>query len=177
MSISSISSSFNFNPSLVQSQAQQIQQEFQQLGQDLQSGNLSAAQSDFTALTGSQNSTFLAPPSNSPIGQALNQLSQDLQSGNLSAAQQAYTSLQQDFQSRATQGGGHHHHHRAGEGTSQSRQLSQLFQYLGQDLQSGNLTEAQQAYGTLTSDLQLSQSAAASSVATQANPGGISVAA
>lgn len=154
MSISSIFSSFNLTPQLVQSQAQNVQQEFAQLGQDLQAGNLTAAQSDFATLTASQNnSTFLAPASNGPIAQALSQLSQDLQSGNLTAAQQAYKSLQQNFQSQATQGAPHHHHHHGGEGSSQNSQVSQVFQELGQDLQTGNLTEAQQAYSALVSDL------------------------
>ena len=55
MSISGIlSSSLNsLDTTSVQSKFQQfhqIQQEFHQLGQDLQSGNLSAAQSDFATL-------------------------------------------------------------------------------------------------------------------------------
>lgn len=173
MSISSIFSSFNLTPQLVQSQAQKVQQEFAQLGQDLQAGNLTAAQSDFATLTASQNnSTFLAPASNGPIAQALSQLSQDSQSGNLSAAQQAYTSLQQNFQSQATQGvPHHHHHHHGGEG---SNQINQLFQQLGEDLQSGNLTEAKQAYSALVSDLP--QTAQASVAQTgQSNTSGVSV--
>ena len=52
MSVSGISSSslFDYNTQSVQNKMQQFQQEFQQLGQDLQSGNLSAAQSDFATL-------------------------------------------------------------------------------------------------------------------------------
>ncbi len=52
MSLSGISSSnlFSYENQSVQNNMQQFQQEFQQLGQDLQSGNLSAAQSDFTTL-------------------------------------------------------------------------------------------------------------------------------
>lgn len=176
MSISSISSSFNFTPQLVQSQAQKFQQEFAQLGQDLQSGNLTAAQSDFATLTGSQNNTFLAPASNGPIGQALSQLSQGLQSGNLAGAEQAYTALQQNFQSLATQGAPHHHHH-GGEGSqnSSNSQINQLLQQLGEDLQTGNLTEAQQAYSVLSSDLQSSQSVM-TSAGTQSNTSGASTA-
>ena len=51
MSVSGISSSnlFDSNQS-VQNNMQKFRQEFQQLGQDLQSGNLSAAQSDFATL-------------------------------------------------------------------------------------------------------------------------------
>jgi outer membrane protein assembly factor BamD (BamD/ComL family) len=151
------SSSFQFNPQSVQAQVQQVQKEFQQLGQDLQSGNLSAAQSDFASLISSQQSTSLQPPTGSPIAQSLNQLSQDLQSGTLSGAQADYKAIQQDFQSQSLQEHSHHHHH--SEGSSQSNPRSQLFQQLGQSLQSGNLSAAQQAYSTLAQDLpQFSQS-------------------
>ena len=50
MSVSGISSSSLYDTQSVQNSAQQFRQEFQQLGQDLQAGNLSAAQSDFTTL-------------------------------------------------------------------------------------------------------------------------------
>ena len=176
MSVSGISSSsfYDYNQT-VQNQQQQFRQEFQQLGQDLQSGNLSAAQSDFATLTGSQTSatsssstsstsSTSSSQSNSPIAQAFNQLSQDLQSGNLSAAQQDYANIQQDFQSQATQGHHHHHHHHSSgdsgdsgnssSSTSGTDSISQLLNQLGQDLQSGNLTTAQQTYSTLQQDFQ-----------------------
>jgi len=70
--------------------------------QDLQSGNLSAAQSDFASLKnlGAQNSSATSQ-SNSPIAQAFKQLAKDLQSGNLSAAQQDFKTIQQDFQNQS----------------------------------------------------------------------------
>ena len=104
MSVSGISSSSLFNTSGVQSLFQQFQQTFQQLGKDLQSGNLSAAQSDFATLQnlGSQNSTATSQ-TNSPIAQAFSQLAKDLQSGNLSAAQQDFSTIQQDFQNQSAQ--------------------------------------------------------------------------
>src|SRR5579862_7563078 len=103
MSISGISSS-NFFQSLYSQNTQRAQfaQQFQQLGQDLQSGNLSQAQTDFATLTA--NSPFAqqavqaaaspttsnnaaaattTSPNASPIAQAFTQLSQDLQAGNL----------------------------------------------------------------------------------------------
>ena len=85
MSVSGISSSL-YNTENVQSGIQQFQQTFRQLGQDLQSGNLSAAQSDFAALQKLQppGNASSSSQSNSPIAQAFSQLSQDLQSGNLS---------------------------------------------------------------------------------------------
>src|SRR5271157_3431241 len=118
MSVSGISSSSfsDYNTQSVQNRMQQVRQEFQQLGQDLQSGNLSAAQTDFATLQQLRPPTFVGPTavgqqtsstsssqSNSPIAQEFNQLSQDLQSGNVSAAQKDYTTIQQDFQNQAGQ--------------------------------------------------------------------------
>jgi len=146
MSTSSISSGMS-------TQLQQLQQEFQQLGQDLQSGNVSAAQSDFATLEKAlpQTSSTSTSQSSSPIAQAFNQLSQDLQAGNLTAAQNDYSTIQQDFQSQASQVHSHHHHHSGG---SQQSQASQLFAQLGQDLQSGNLTSAQSDFSSLQQLLQ-----------------------
>jgi len=145
-----------------QTRAQQFQQDFQQLGQDLQSGNLTAAQSDFSSLqqlspqSSAASSTSSTAQSTNPIAQAFSQLSQDLQSGNLSAAQQDYTSLQQDFQSQAAQlqGHGHHHHHHRSASSAQEDPLAQAFGQLAQALQAGNTSAAQAAYTTLQQDLQ-----------------------
>jgi outer membrane protein assembly factor BamD (BamD/ComL family) len=104
MSVSPISSStlFNYSTQNVQNTMQQYQQEFQQLGQDLQSGNLSAAQADFATLQQLAPTTSASrAQSSSPIAQEFNRLSQDLQAGNLSAAQQDYATIQQDFQNQA----------------------------------------------------------------------------
>lgn len=157
------------------SKFKQFQLEFQQLGKDLQAGNLTQAQSDLVTLT--QNSPFLqasaasgtaastsgaagssAGVSNSPIAHAFNQLAQDLQAGNVTAAQRDFSTIQQDFQNAQGQaqtqgsGGGHHHHHAAGSGWTSP--LAQLFSQLGQALHTGNLTSAQQAYSTLQQDFQ-----------------------
>ena len=145
-----------YNTQSIQSRMQQFQQEFQQLGQDLQSGNLSAAQSDFATLrqSGPQANSTASAQSTDPIVQAFNKLSQDLQSGNTTAAQQDYATIQQDFQNQGQSQGAHfHHHHHHGDG-SQQNSISQMFQQLGQDLQSGQLSAAQQAYGSLQQDLQ-----------------------
>jgi len=136
-----------------QARAQKVQSEFQQLGQDLQAGNLTQAQSDFSTL--SQN-VSIPQHSNSPLAQAFSALGSALQSGNVSAAQKAYASLQQDVEQS---GPGHHHHHHAGGGSETSNSstgstLSQLFSSLGTALVSGNLSAAQTAYSTLSQDLQ-----------------------
>lgn len=87
-----------------------VRQDFQQLGQDLKSGDLSDARHDFTTLRrdlltqtaqtpdGVHNNHLLRIRDNDqgPLFQDLNQLRQDLTSGNLSAAQQAYTALKTD---------------------------------------------------------------------------------
>src|SRR5271154_6949531 len=117
----------------VQSTAQKLKQEFQQLGQDLAAGNLSAAQTDFSGLQqgGAQGSgassgvaagagsttasgittslgttTAFGPGANAsnPVAQAFQQLALDLKAGNLSAAQSDFSTLQQDLRSEAGQG-------------------------------------------------------------------------
>lgn len=100
------------------SKFQQIKTEFQQLGQDLQSGNLQGAQQDYANLqqdlqqitsqpTGGHHHRFHAEESPSassvsrqtnPIAQAFGTLAQDLQAGNLSAAQSAFATIQNDLQ-------------------------------------------------------------------------------
>src|SRR2546426_12545638 len=87
---------------------QQFGQEFQQLGQDLQAGNLSQAQQDFASLApNASNGT----QGNGTIAQVLGSLGQALQSGNLSGAQQAFSTIQQDLQQLGSQGHHHHPHH------------------------------------------------------------------
>lgn len=152
MSVSGVSSqsliSYNIQ---AQNQRTQLQQEFQQLGQDLQSGNLSVAQSEFASMQ--QVTQSASSTANNFVSQEFSQLSQDLKSGNLSAAQSDYAKLQQNFQSEGTRA--HHGHHRHLGESSGSTDINQLFQQLGQELQAGNLSTAQQTYTTLQQDLQL----------------------
>ena len=164
MSVSSIPSSSSLSQSWQnwQAKAQTIKTEFQQLGQDLQAGNLSQAQSVFSALSQNlpaslQSSSSVSLQSNSSLSQAFSALGSALQSGSLSAAQQAYTTMQQDVQ-QAGQVLHHHHHHQTVSGSqsttsSTGSTVSQLFSSLGSDLQTGNLSAAQTAYSTLQQDL------------------------
>jgi len=159
MSIAGIASSlFSQIGSLQNNPKSQIQTEFQQLAQDLTSGNLSGAQSDFAALQ--KNAPGAQANSTSPLSQAFSALGKDLQSGNLSAAQQDFATIQQDISAAQQTGQVHHHHHhhggesQASQSTSGQSSLAQLFSTLGQDLQSGNLSSAQQAYSALQQDLQ-----------------------
>ncbi len=128
---------------------QQIKTEFQQLGQDLQSGNLTQAQSDFATLSQnlsnvSQNTaaanaaaTTAATTSTNPVVQAFAQLGQDLQSGNLQGAQQDFTNLQQDLsQGSSQQVEGHHgHHHHHAENSQSSSSSSQQNNPIDPDIQ------------------------------------------
>lgn len=94
---------------------QQRQAEFQQLGKDLQSGDLSAAKTDFATLTSllsaSKASTTSAGDASIPkiLSQDFQKLGGDLKSGDLSAAQQDYSQLQQDAQKTHTAHGNRHH--------------------------------------------------------------------
>jgi len=151
MSIAGIASStlMHYAGQYTQSNRTKWQQGLQQLGQDLQAGNLSAAQSDFAALqqlTPQLNSASSTQSGNA-VAQDFTQLGNDLQTGNTSAAQQDYQHLQQDVSSTASGAHGHHHHHRGSN--SAGGEFSQLLQQLGQALSAGNLTAAQQAYATL----------------------------
>jgi outer membrane protein assembly factor BamD (BamD/ComL family) len=203
MSVSGIGSSILSTLSGSQNQQspfQKIKSEFQQLGQDLQSGNLSQAQSDFTTLSqdlsnvvqgGANTATAsattapnTAAATTSPILQAFNQLGQDLQSGNLQAAQQDFTKIQQDAQQAAPQVSGHHHHHHAessqnSSSSQQSNPIVQAFSQLAQTLQSGSLQGAQQAYSTLQADLQqiggVTSSGASAPSSTAATTGGLNI--
>ncbi|MGA8143686.1 MAG: hypothetical protein WB987_07340 [Candidatus Acidiferrales bacterium] len=161
-------------PTNVPSKFKQFQQEFQQLGQDLQAGNLAQAQADFVTLrqnspnplasttassaTAGATTGGAVSAGNNPIAQAFNQLAQDLKAGNVTAAQQDFSAIQQDFQNARTQGqgGGHHHHHNfiSNQNYTSGSPFGQLFSQLGQALQTGNLSSAQQAYSTLQQDFQ-----------------------
>jgi outer membrane protein assembly factor BamD (BamD/ComL family) len=195
MSVSGIASSLfaAFSPSARQNKSQQIQQDFQQLGQDLQAGNLSQAQTVFSSLTQLLPAQFQTSSSNSttqsgsqksnPVSQALSQLGSDLQSGNLSAAQSDFSTLQNDLQyAQSTQG---LHHHRAHGGPIFENQSGQnspasLLGQLGQNLQAGNLTAAQQTYSALQQDFLQFAGGGSSSAAgsgSSASSGGLNVSA
>lgn len=145
------------------SKFQQIKTEFQQLGEDLRSGNLRQARSDFATLSqdfppAAQSS---AAPSSNLAAQAFTQLGQDLQSGNLQAAQKDFANLQQDLQQESTPevgGHGRRQHSEASQSSSsvsqQAGSIVQAFSSLSQDLQAGNLSGAQSAFTALTNDLQ-----------------------
>jgi len=139
----------------LQNQYQQVRNQFKQLGQDLQAGNLNKAQSDFVTLSQAAASQL---GGSSPITQALNNIGKALGSGDLSGAQQAF-SLVAKVGARAVS----HHSHVPPMGSKLSQGLDQL----GQALQSGNLSAAQQAFAAVQqlwqqeSDLTVTPSASA----------------
>ena len=149
MSISGITSSIP-SPSDVQqplrSKVQEFRRDFGQLGKDLQAGDVSAAQSDLSALMQVMPQSGSVTPgavSSNPIAQGFHQLAVDLRNGNVSAAQQDYSTLQQAISSRAA-GVRHHLHSRAAH-----TRLNQLFQQLGSALESGDVSNARHLFAAI----------------------------
>jgi hypothetical protein len=104
MSVSSVSNNLaHFLPTSQNAPSKQFKQEFQQLGQDLRSGNLSGAQALFTHITKPGHGQS-SSQSGTPIEQEFSNLGQDIQSGNLAAAQQDYTQIQNRIESRIDRG-------------------------------------------------------------------------
>jgi predicted lipoprotein len=140
----------------IQSKFQGVQSEFKTLGQDLQAGNLTQAQTDFVTL--SQSVTSQLSGSNSSFATAFNAVGQALQSGDLTGAQQAFAAISPGGTGAA---GVRHHHHTPPTQTSTSSAQSNLFAQelstLGQALQSGNLTAAQQAFSAMQQGWQQTQ--------------------
>jgi hypothetical protein len=162
MSISGIQSNA-FNP--YQLGANPMQQAVQQLSQDLQSGNLSAAQSDFatlqqafkqSAVTSSAASNGTSAATTSPLEQAFSQVGSDLKSGNLSSAQKDFNTVQQDLKVPGF-GTTNPPHDRKGWNGGPVKDPSSPIQdvrQVGQGLASSSLTGAQQAYSTLEQQFQ-----------------------
>ncbi len=179
----------------------QIHSEVQQLGQDLQAGNLTQAQQDFAALsknfpgttaasqpqtpaTNTNISATTSVASNSP-SQAFSAVGQALQSGNLSAAQTAFATLQQDL-SPSSIGRIHlRHQHHSGAGSEgdsqvdQSNRIAQALNTLLRDVQSENFSAAQSAYATMQQEMGLgslvSSGAAPSASIGNASVGGLNI--
>jgi soluble cytochrome b562 len=139
MSIAGIASSSLSQLANIQRNYQQVRGEFKQMGQDLQTGNLAQAQTDFVTLSQSAASQF---GSNSPVTKTLNTIGQALQSGNLATARQAFSSLPVGMVGACAEP----HHSKVG---STQNPFGQALNQLGQALQSGNLSAAQQAFAAM----------------------------
>ena len=115
MSVSGVSNTNFYQTNSTKTNFQQIRDYFQQIGQDLQSGDLNGAQQAFAALqqlipnlsAGSQTQTGQQGSGQSQFAADLSALGQALESGDLTKAQDAFTKLQQDMQSVHKR---HHHH-------------------------------------------------------------------
>jgi hypothetical protein len=116
MSISSVPSSIN-TPQAggAQSLVARARQDLKELASALQSGDLSGAKNDFSALMQLMQSVQQPSQSQTPssgtqnkVGTDLTAIGNALQSGSLSSAQDAFNKLLQDMQVAAQ---GHHHHH------------------------------------------------------------------
>lgn len=134
MSVAGIGATGLSQLSNIQRNYQQVRGEFSQLGQDLQAGNLSQAQSDFVSLAESIAVQF---GSSSPVSTALNTVGHALH-GNLPLSRQASAA-------RANSSTANSGLNRTQPAATQNN-LTQMLNQLGQALQSGNLSAAQQAY-------------------------------
>ncbi len=105
MSISSISTN---TPAYQPPQPNGARQNFQQLSQAVQSGDLASAQQAYAALTQNLPSQG-ANAGNGQFQQAIQSIGSALQSGNISGAQNALQALQTQMK------GAHHGHHHHGQ--------------------------------------------------------------
>jgi len=126
-----------------QNPVEQALQDYTQLASDLQSGNLTAAQSDYTNLQQLVQAYQGPAKSDSAIQSDFATLGQDLQSGNLTEAQSEFSQLQSDLTSAAQP-----------QTQNPVRQVRQDYGQLASALQSGNLTDAQSAFAALEQALQ-----------------------
>jgi hypothetical protein len=137
-----------------------FQTDFATLGQDLQSGNLAQAQSEF-----SQFQSDLQAQTENPVQQVQQdyaQLASALQSGNLTGAQSAFVALQQALQSQSGPSSA-----ATSSSTNSNDPIANDLNALGQALSSGNLTQAQSAFSTLQTDIQAAQQSGAGTSQTQ----------
>ena len=158
MSIAGISSNLLPNGlSPKQISFQQFRDEFQQLGQDLQAGNLKAAQDDYAQLEKIQEQTNSSSSQSNPtssVSQLFDQLGKDLASNSVSSAQNDFNEIMRAIQSRGGSQVHHHHHHHGGASSSQTAGVQTDLNTLGEALQAGNLSRAQAAYTSVQTDLQ-----------------------
>ncbi|MGC2325590.1 MAG: hypothetical protein WA604_02680 [Candidatus Sulfotelmatobacter sp.] len=166
MSVASVASSpitgFSVNSSSNSNKLSQLREQFQQLGQDLQAGNLSGAQSDFASLQqeASLGSGSTTAPANDPVTQALKQLQTDLQTGDLAGTTpKPVGSVPIAIEDPRTHGGrGHNPFGPEGPEDPTTPGSNTSLEQLGQALQSNNLSAAQQAYNSVLQGLPLSLS-------------------
>jgi hypothetical protein len=128
-----------------------LRQQMSALFKDIQSGNLTAARSDYSALAQLLGGPGGASASSSPFSALLGQIGSALSAGDITAAQSALSQVQTGSVSQAASQAQavaastpHHHHHRHGSATQDG--VASLIQAI----QGGDLDSAQQAYDSLT---------------------------
>jgi hypothetical protein len=157
MSVAGIASAGLSQLASLQRNYQQVRSEFKQLGQDLQAGNLTQAQTDFVTLSQSAASRFSG---NSPAAKAICCLGQALQSGNLAGAQQAFASLTSHVVGPCAVP----HSVHTGTSSAQQSAFSQALSQMGGALQADNLMVAQQAFSAMQQSWQQMESNGAGGV-------------
>ena len=126
MSISPLSSVLSTYSSAQSSQgsASTRRQDFAELANALQSGDLTQAQQAYSALQQTGGPPSNGTSGNSPVAADFTALGKALASGNLSQAQDAFSQLQNDVKSAQTSASqsptahnihGHHHHYGSGD--------------------------------------------------------------
>jgi type VI protein secretion system component VasK len=129
MTVSSIGSTTNAYQASSTNAFGQLFSDFKSIGSDIQSGDLTSAQSALTTFqTDLQNSNGQNPLSklfsnNSTLGNDLSALQTALQSNDPAAAQNAFKTLTQDMQTSMKSQGTHRHHHHHGQSSSASTAL------------------------------------------------------
>ena len=133
----------------------------QQLGADLRSGDLAAAQGDFAAITGAS-----GRPMNSrdatDFGAQMGALGTALQNGDLPAAQAAFQKISGLVNRSGLHSMHHHRHHHSGAqgaaptapDASPADPFAPVFDSLGAAVQTGDFTGAQNAFTNLQSLLE-----------------------
>jgi hypothetical protein len=151
MSVAGIAATAFSTLAQVQHKYQNLQAQFKQLGQDLSSGNLTKAQTDFVAL--SQSLASQATGVNPATSKAANSSVQAPAPGQTMDAGQAtlppipiYASVKQQFLGDHP---AHPHIANSSAFVQQKSGLTQMLNQLGQALQSRNLLGAQQAFASM----------------------------
>ena len=144
MAVSGIQSCNTCDPQNMLRNFQTVKSDSGKPGQDLKSGKLSQAQTDFATL------------------------SQNLLSGPQNTTDQDATDFTTLAYSSVQQAGGHRHHHHHQGSSGQNSAISQDFSTLGQDQESDDVSAAQKAFATRQKDLQQYANNYQYSTATQA---------
>jgi len=152
MSISSIASSSVYQSSFT-NPFQTVKKDFKNINSALQSGDLSAAQTAFSAFQTDSSAINGNNNSSNPMSQDIQGLGSALKSGSLTDAQQAFSKIQSDMK-------GHGKFARQqmelqsslSSGSDTGNTIKQDFNNLSTALSSGNLTDAQKAFATLQQD-------------------------